>query len=212
MPLYVFALTDTPLGPRTVEGRRLRSIALDGIHVLYEQRTVAPPIADDELRAQHALVMLVAEDVRAILPARFGSFVSKGELTTLIRRHETDIRAALDEVRDRVQMTLRILGSPPKRPVAVAERAPSTGREYLERARRAATPPVPLQARRLLSAVQPFVVRERREPGAGRLLATVYHLVDAAQLAKYLEATEHRRAGVVVSGPWPPFAFSPQLW
>lgn len=210
MPLYVFALTDTPLGPRTVDGRRLRSIALDGIHVIYEQRTAAPPLTDDELRVQHALVMLAAREVRAILPARFGSLVSKRDLTMLIGRHETDIRAALDDVRDRVQMTVRVLGSTPRRPVA--ERPPSTGREYLERARRAATPTVPLQARRLLSALQPFVVRERREPGAGRLLATVYHLVDAAQVGQYLEATEQRGAGVVVSGPWPPFAFSPQLW
>ena len=210
MPLYVIALTDTPLGPRTVAGRRLRSITLDGIHVIYEQRPAAPPLTDDELRAQHTVVMLIAGEVHAILPARFGALVSKPELTMLIGRHKPDILAALGEVRGRVQMTIRVLGVPPKR--RVARRPPSSGREYLQRARRAATLQVPLQARRLLLVVQPFVVRERREPGAGRLLATVYHLVDAAHVAEYLEAAGRRRSPVVISGPWPPFAFSPQLW
>lgn len=210
MPAYVLALTDTALATQAVGGRRFRSTAYGAIHVVFEQRAAPPALTDDELRAQHALVMAIAGQVRAILPARFGSLLQKRELTSLIGRHETQIRAALDEVRDRVQMTVRVVGTPMKRPAV--KRPPATGREYLERARRAATPQVPPRARKVLSAVQPFVVRERREPGSGRLLATVYHLVDAAQVGKYTEAAGRRGSSILVTGPWPPFAFSPQLW
>jgi hypothetical protein len=209
VPLYVLALTDTPLGSWTAGDRRLQTADYDGVHVVYERRTKAPEMTDAELREQHSLVIAIANRARAVLPARFGSLIGKRELTALLRRHDAEIRAALEQVRDRVQMTVRVLGASlrPSAPARV-----TSGREYLERARRALAPPLPRHAERLLSAVQPYVVSARREPGAGRLLATLYHLVDAAQISRYMAAARTRRPGVIVSGPWPPFAFSPQLW
>jgi hypothetical protein len=209
--LYVLALTDTPLGSWTAGGRRLQTADYDGLHVIYERRAAPPPMDDAELRAQHGLVVAIAILARAVLPARFGSIIERRELTTLLRRHDVEIRAALALVRDRVQMTVRVLGAPGKRPAPPRGR-PTSGRDYLERARLAASPPLPRQAQRFLSAVQPHVVSERREHGAGRLLATLYHLVDVRALSRYSKASGKRIPGVVISGPWPPFAFSPQLW
>lgn len=211
MPLYVLALTDTPLGTWTAAARRMQTADYEGIHVIYERRGAPPPVTDEELRAQHALVLAIAERTRAVLPARFGSLVAKRELTALIGRHGPEIRAALEQVRDRVQMTVRVLGTRPKRQPGPEPRVTS-GRDYLERARRASSPPLPREAERILSAVRPYVVSERREAGAGQLLATIYHLVDAPQVARYAGAAQKRTRGVIVSGPWPPFAFSPQLW
>jgi hypothetical protein len=210
VPLYVLALTDTPLGSWTAGDRRLQTADYDGVHVVYERRTEAPAMTDTELRDQHSLVIAIANRARAVLPARFGSLIGKRELTALVRRHDAQIRAALEQVRDRVQMTVRVLGASTRRPSVPAR--VTSGREYLERARRVSTPPLPPRAQRLLSAVQPYVLSERREPGAGRLVATLYHLVDAAQVSRYMAAAGKRVPGVLVSGPWPPFAFSPQLW
>lgn len=212
MALYVLALTDTPLGGWRAGDRRLESLEHDGVHVVFERRAAAPPVTDTELREQHALVLAIAAGTRAILPARFGSLIEKRQLTALLRRHEVDIRTALEQVRDRVQMTIRVTGSAVPPPSAPAVAGAISGRDYLERARLKSSPPLPRHAQRVLSAVQPHVVMERRERGAGRLLATIYHLVDDRQLARYRKAVGKRVPGVLVSGPWPPFAFSPQLW
>jgi len=211
MPLYVLALTDTDLGTWTVGGRQIHSVAYGRIHVVYQRRSVAPPVTDEELRAQHAAVVAIAQRAPAVLPARYGSLLAKRELTAAVRQHETDILAALDRVRDHAQMTIRILG---KRAPGTAMRstAPISGTEYLQRARRAADPPMTSAGERVLAAVKPFVAAERREHGAGGLLATVYHLVDVHKFERYTKAAGGPVAGVIVSGPWPPFAFSPQLW
>lgn len=209
MALYVLALTDTALGTWTAGVRRLHTADYGGIQVVYERRAAAPPVSDDELRAQHALVVAIAELAPAVLPARFGSLVERSVLTASIRRHENSIRAALQQVRNHVQMTVRVVGERPKR---AAPAATLSGREYLERAREAAIPPTTAAAERLLRAVRPLVATERSEHGAGRLLATVYHLVDVRHLERYRKTVEAAPPGVIVSGPWPPFAFSPQLW
>lgn len=211
MPLYVLALTDIDLGTWTSGGRRLQNVNCDGIHVVYERRAAAPPVSDAELRAQHALVIMIAERAPAVLPARFGSILAKRELTASIRRRESEIVAALDRVRDHAQMTIRVLGQrAPRAPVAAPPRM--SGTEYLQRARRAAIPPTTSAGERVLAAVRSLVAAERREHGAGGLLATIYHLVEARQVERYKKAAGKPVPGVIVSGPWPPFAFSPQLW
>ena len=211
MPLYVLALTDIDLGTWRSGGRRLQTVTYGGIHVVCERRAAAPPVSDDELRAQHGLVIRIAERAPAVLPARFGSLIVKGELTASIRRHEDEILAALDRVRDHVQMTVRLLGKRTQRATAAASPTIS-GTEYLQRARRAAIPPTTSAGARVLAAVRPLVAAERREHGAGGLLATIYHLVEASQVERYKKAVATPVPGVMVSGPWPPFAFSPQLW
>jgi len=210
VPFYVLALTDTPLGSWTAGDRRLLTADYEGVYVVYERRDAAPAMTDAHLRDQHGLVIAIANRARAVLPARFGSLIARRELTALIRRHDAEIRTALAQVRDRVQVTVRVLGAAPRRPSQPARA--TSGREYLERARQQLAPPLPRPAERLLDAVRPYVVTERREPGAGRLLATLYHLVDASQIGRYTKAAGRRVPGVIVSGPWPPFAFSPQLW
>ncbi|MBA3637942.1 MAG: GvpL/GvpF family gas vesicle protein [Acidobacteria bacterium] len=211
MPLYVLALTDSDLGTWTVGRRRLQSAAFGRIHVVYQRRSVVPPVTDEELRAQHAVVLAIAEQASAVLPARYGSLLSKGELAAAVRQHENEIVAALDRVRDHVQMTIRVLGTRASRPPLQALVGIS-GTEYLQRARRAADPPMTPTGERVLAAVRPLVAAERREHGAGGLLATIYHLVDVHKVERYTKAAGGPVPGVIVSGPWPPFAFSPQLW
>ena len=207
----MLALTDIDLGKWTVSGRRLHSANYGAVHVVYERRSSAPALTDEELRAQHALVTAIADRSPAVLPARFGSLLEKRDLTAVVGAHEHEIVSALARVRHHVQMTVRVLGQRRTVPSTV-QPARMSGREYLERARRAATPPITEEAERLLKAVHTVVAHERREHGAGGLLATIYHLVHVRHVARYRKAAAVPPPGVMVSGPWPPFAFSPQLW
>jgi hypothetical protein len=211
VPLYVLALTDVALGTWTVDGRRLHCADYDRIHAVHERRGLPPALSDDELRAQHRLVVAIAQRASAVLPARFGSLLDRRELTAAVTRHEQEILAALARVHHHVQMTVRILGERPKS-AGGAARANMSGREYLERARLAATPPTTGEAERLLARLSSLVASERREHGAGRLLATIYHLVHVRHVDRYKKVVGAPDPGVIVSGPWPPFAFSPQLW
>jgi hypothetical protein len=207
--LYVLALTDGPIASREAAGRFLHDVDIDGIHAVCERRNSVPPLTDRALRRQHATVIAIARGTRAVLPARFGALLSRQDLERLIRTHAQDVRRGLDDVRDRVQMTLRVLGAADERPRTRA----SSGREYLEERRRAALPALPSSASGLVDAVRPLTVRERQERGAPGLLVTIYHLVDVANVARYEKRVASTAgAAVLVSGPWPPFAFTPQLF
>jgi hypothetical protein len=209
VPLYVLAFTDTPLERWTVGRHRLQAVVVNGLCAIWERRDTAPAASEEELREQHALILAVAARVTAILPVRFGALLGRRELVALIRSHEAEIRQGLEIVRDRVQMTLRVVGTRRAPPAVQA----SSGREYLERRLRAASPSLPPPARAVLAALQPMVVGERREPGVGSLLATVYHLIDAGDVARYTRVVKKRsNRRMILTGPWPPFAFTPQLW
>lgn len=207
MALYVLALTDSPVGLREAGGRRLHLMSVGGIHVVCERRSEVPRASEAELRAQHALVLELAGRVRAILPARFGTLLEAAALRRVLRTHRDDIRQALDLVRDRVQVTIRVTG---RRPVAPARR-PLSGQAYLEAKRRAGIPRLPKAAASVLASVAHFVVDERRQPGAGPLLATVYHLVAVDDIPRYMPLVARRPRSMTVTGPWPPFAFTPRF-
>jgi hypothetical protein len=208
VPLYVLALTDVALDPLRVERHTLNTVRFGEVFAICERRRAVPAMTDEALREQHALVVEIAKRVDAILPVRFGAFIDKAALEALIQQSEAEIRRGLEEVRARLQMTIRFVGTPAR----VSTTPVSSGREYLEARRRAATPALPPAAVRLLDTLRPLVARQRMEPGAGRLLATVYHLVDAAKIGRYGRLVAHAaNADAVISGPWPPFAFTPQL-
>lgn len=209
MPLYVLAFTDTRLEPWTIGGRHLQTVAVGGLNAICERRGARAAATEVELREQHALVLAIAGRVRSILPVRFGALLEKRELVELMRRHQTEIRQGLAEVCDRVQMTIRVVGA--SAPTGFV--AASTGRQYLQQRLQASVPTLPRPARTLLRALQPMVIRERREPGAGRLLATVYHLIDASDVPRYTGIAKNASSPeMIFTGPWPPFAFTPQVW
>ena len=209
MRVYVLALTDLDLGTWKAGARTLHSIDLGPLYAVYEQRRTPPPLNDDSLREQHGLVMEIARRADATLPARFGALVDRKALADRVQSHEAELREAIHEVRGRVQMTVRVTGEPAR----VVATPAASGREYLEARRKLASPVLPETAAGLLAALRPLVARERLEPGAGGLLATVYHLVDRRHGRRYREiAAATALPNVIVTGPWPPFAFAPQLW
>jgi hypothetical protein len=205
--LYVLAFTDRAIRPKA--GLRLENVELDGIFAICRRSRAAPPATERSFRRQHRDVLEIARRTRAILPVRFGALIQKTRLVEQMRSHGDVLRTALDDVRDRVQMTVRIPGAAP-RPDTIAV---SSGRQFLEQRRRALDPVLPANAREFVETVRPLTVRERIEPGAAGLLATIYHLLPVAEVPAYAAvARELSASNIIVSGPWPPFAFTPRLW
>lgn len=214
---YVYALMDGPAPRVRVAGRTLESLRIGGVYAAVIRTESPPPVSEDALAEQHAAVSRMSARVEAILPMRFGALVEESRLEELIARNQRRLRTALALVRGREQMTVRILG--PARPPAPGRTSsrPPSGTEYLRRRREAArTLPLPGIARRVQATVRGLVVAERIATGDGAMHVTMWHLIERGK------AREYRRAlggvpgtmppfQVIVSGPWPPFAFAPEL-
>ena len=215
MPLYVFALTNQP-GPALHYGRRrIHFVEIDGVHVAIERVARRPSMSEAALRSQHEIVSRLAESVDAILPARFGAFVEPAELEALVALRRERIVRTLALVSGRTQMTVRTFrpGSPEQSRGAqrVSTKAVS-GTEYLVQ-RRGAIPQLEGAAASISAALAPLVRAERRSPGEGRVEWPLYHLVDRTTLPRYQrEIAAFTSPAVSVTGPWPPFAFAPDLW
>ena len=208
----VYALAEPGL-PRTLRlfGRTLHILRAGRIDAVVgeDPRRVEPTTA--ALEEQHAIVTRLAELAPALLPARFGMRVDQRTLRETLASREPEILAALASVRGRRQMTIRIFGEPvPGEPV---EQSVETGTEYLKRrqARLHSRPPEVAAVRDALGSV---VVDERVEPGPRGLRITIFHLVAIADLDTYRRRAASLRLDphqVTVSGPFPAFAFTPEL-
>jgi hypothetical protein len=213
-PVYVFAFTSGSARALRHAGRRIEFIEVAGVHVAIQRVRQRPAVTEDELRAQHDIVMKIAGAVNAILPVRFGAIVDPTELETLVSMRRDAIRQALDRVSKRVQMTVRVFGSGGVTPSSVESAATAgSGAAYLEQRRLHASAIPTGDAAAVSQAMRNLVADERTERGQGRMQWALYHLVDRAGLPQY----EHAIAAfvsptIVVSGPWPPFAFVPDLW
>lgn len=212
--VYVFALTSGAAPPLRHARRRIEFVEVAGVHAAIERVDRAPAISEDALRAQHDIVMKIADAVDAILPVRFGALVDTRELETLVSMRLGTIRDALERVSGRVQMSVRVFASgavttPAVEPVGKSE----SGAAYLEQRRREAAGSPEGEAAAIRDAMRRLIADERTQRGQGRVYWTLYHLVDRSALRQYERAiSAFASPTVAVSGPWPPFAFVPDLW
>ncbi len=206
-PLYVYALTSSPVKAWTEERRTIESVRIGEIFAVGERRPAPPPLTEEELQRQHSIVLRIADAAPAVLPARFGSLVDDLELEAIVRRRAEAFRAALDLVRGNAQMTIRVAV---KAPAGMRGGAPESGKAYLQQRFKRASPVLPARVNASLGAVRPFVLDERRTfSDAG--MVTVYQLVGRGDVDEYKKRFEGV-PGIQVTGPWPPFAFVPELW
>src|SRR5687768_7434708 len=171
------------------EGRVIESIGVEGVFAIVQRRAEIPKVSESELTRQHAIVLRIAETVPAVLPARFGTYVEVDALRAIVHDHLDIMRTALDLVRDRVQMTLRIAASPAAPGAATESSATASGLEYLRRRREQMFPDVPQEAQDGLRAVRAFVVDERRRPGENGVVS-IYHLVGKTNVQPYRDALQ----------------------
>jgi len=195
-------------------------VKADAVYAAVERLDERPAISEAALRAQHEIVARIAAKVDAILPARFGSLVELEELERVVALRREAIRDALTLVRGRTQMTVRVFDAEAHAavaPLAHAATQATSGTEYLHARRQAAVRAQPQAVAAIAAAVKDIVAAERSEAGQGRVAATVYHLVEHARVDKYRKRIARIPSGpdrqtLSVSGPWPPFAFVPELW
>ena len=220
MPWYVFALVDEPPAARLGRGLQgpLAARRLPGGFAIVERRADVPPAEFDTLRTHDAVVTRLAAAVPAILPVRFGTLLELEEMQETLADREPEIVEAFDRVRGRVQFTWRAHGG--RRLAAEGRRAKvapqgeagASGTEYLRRAAAKAAPPAAFQT--LRQKLRPLLAAERYQAATPSLPDSLYHLVDRASVSRYrLIARTLASAGPALrlSGPFPPFAFTPEL-
>jgi hypothetical protein len=211
----VYALAAPPLPQRIrIQGRALRVFVMGSIAVIAARPREFPSV-EDALREQHAVVLALADRIDPLLPARFGSRLNAARMETTIRRASGALIRALEHVRGRQQMTVRLIG--PAAAPGPQPSAPASGTAYLAQ-RLAEAHAVPPEAAPLRALVAPFVIEERVMRGRGSVRATLFHLVARENVDRYrhaaegIEATAAPPLETTVTGPWPPFAFAPELW
>lgn len=211
MHWYVFALVDEP--PARMAGRGFASPIvfkeLPGCFAAAERRADVPPVEMGALKDHDRVVTALWKRVPAILPVRFGTLVDLGEVRELLTDRDEEIAEAFDGVRGKAQFTWRRLReSHAKAPRAASGAA--SGTEYL---RRAAGDPVPARYAGLRKALGRYIAGERFQPGAAPRPERLYHLVANGDTAAYASAGRAlaSRAGLAFSGPWPPYAFAPEI-
>jgi hypothetical protein len=215
--LYVFGLVRQRSAPFVAAGHRIEFVKADDVYAAVERVSRPPAVSEETLRKQHEVVARIAGRVEALLPARFGAFVDARELRAVVAGRRDAILEALALVQGRTQMTVRLLG--PELPAAApAEMHARTGTEYLaSRMASVASPPMPAALSAVADAVRSVVFMERAEAGRGRVIATLYHLLDKNMVEDYKAALASippptGNQALSVTGPWPPFGFAPDLW
>jgi hypothetical protein len=208
--LSVLAITrDTPPAFE-FEGHFIEFAPAGGVVAAFERVSQRPQISEAALRMQHELVLHIAGQVNEILPVRFGAFLDWVELERILDMRRDAIQQALDFVRGRVQMTIRIRGGPARVAVAPQTLDARTGTAYLHARLAAARPPMPAAALSASALVRHLVVDERFDSRGEA--TTIYHLIDRGSVRQYQQLLAGVAPTADISGPWPPFAFTPDLW
>jgi hypothetical protein len=228
--LAVYAITDATTIPAAtgIRGERLRLYRHGPLAAVAGEVRGAPAATADNLRRYDGTMRRLAAALPALLPVRFGTCVAGSEeLRVVLEARQQSLRRALAHVRNRVQMTMRVLGGPheggsPDHPAA-------PGRSGRTSAARSASVPAGVgaqymharaeSARRqrdvagfepVRAALQRWLRDERIERHGAT--TSVYHLIPRTAAAGY-QRTAMRTADAVglrilVTGPWPPYAFA----
>lgn len=223
--LLVYALAGRGagrIGVRGIAGEPLRAVHVGAIDALVGRVSRIPKPTEHNLRTHGRVLSALWRRTPALLPARFGTSVADvAELDLIVGTREKTLRRQLRSVRNRAQMTVRMVQGEGGREKGAMSRHPSSeagpadsgspGRSYLHArvadAQRARAVPgfAPLR-----QAVKTWVRAERVEKRGS--VATIYHLVPRGSADRYRAALERAAADaevrMLVSGPWPPYAFA----
>jgi hypothetical protein len=210
--LCVYAIAGDNRVP-SISGISLRAIGAGRVWAIVAPARRAPDPTPSRLRRYHRIVTAIADQSAATLPARFGTIMDEAELMVVLRSRKPALTSALRHVRGHVQMTMRVLDV--RRAPALASTqqrgaAPQSGRDYLrQRAAATSSRKIPGFAP-VRDALGRWVRDEHVDQSQG--VASVYHLVGRRAVNAYLRAAEAAIGDsglrVVLSGPFPPYAFT----
>ena len=219
--LYALVSGDlAPLRMTGITGERLRAVDMAGVEAVVGAQARVTRATTAAMRRYDEVERGLMAVYASVLPARFGTCAAAvGDLAQSVRDRRVSIRRNLRLVRQRVQMTVRIFGSEPAQsrhragtePAQSGHRAGTEqGTQYLQR--RAEELQIP-GAAAVRDAVARWVRAERTERHMqGRLVGSIYHLIPRGAVPAYRRAIERAaldaNVTTIVSGPWPPYAFT----
>jgi hypothetical protein len=232
MSLRVYAIVGRPLGRRLVmsaNGAKVRSVSAGATSAVVAEckGPLSPTVR--ALRGHDMVVRRIARVAPAVLPVRFGTLVeSDRSLVALLDAWSEDLQKALALVDRHSQMTLRLFAlagpavppeqsGPGNKVDEGADRAASPGTSYLTRRARAhAMAQSAPELEPLREAFARIVAAERiARHDRGPLILTAYHLIPRGAVTTYRRLLRRHAAALsyraVLSGPWPPYAFVPEL-
>jgi hypothetical protein len=217
--MYVYAITpaSAPQLPACgLRGERLVLVREGAVAAATGRLSRAPRPTPRNLRAHHHAVAAIADAVPAVLPARFGMLLEEHDLRDLLGSREAAFRRALHRVRGRAQMTVRFpraMERDARRRSTDAGGLQLSGAAWLRaRAHDLSRAARRAECVRLRGAVRRWARGEQVSEQAGVL--SVYHLVPRSAAAAYRRAAAGIGSStlpVLVGGPYPPFAFVPDL-
>ena len=223
MSVYVYAIVGSPRNAGRVSsaaGSRLRAVRSASTAAIVEDRETPAPTRR-MLQAHDRVVRRIAAVAPAVLPVRFGTTIPTDRaLVSMLMSWSSDLRTALRLVDGCEQMTLRLFVAPAAAGEPTANRPGDSdpGTTYLtQRAdaqSRARSAP---EIDPLREALGPLLHAERVAPrrGSSSSLVTAYHLIPRGSSSQYRRRLQRRAAALglraVISGPWPPYAFVPEL-
>jgi hypothetical protein len=212
--IYLYGFVAAPvrkLPKRGAFGEPLRVVRLDRLSAVVGRLPEVPAVSGSSLEAQHALDQRLAAGAASFLPARFGMIAES--LEDLRRRVSPSwgyrLSKALAKSAGKEQMTVRLV---PLRSPARSTRPSRTGTAYL-------SDRYALAHRKEVSAVRELVrelfgAEKVRFDGRGEMI-TLYHLIPKGKAGEYRARIDGGwREGSVrveVGGPYPPFAFAPEI-
>jgi len=204
--IYLYAITDRPGTP--LPRISLREVAAGGLAAVFPGRTPDVDPSMEALWAHEEVVEALMHD-RAVLPMRFGTCLpDEAAVHALLEGRHREFQRMLDDVRGRVELGVRVAGTP-----AVAAGGPaSTGAEYMAQrlgARR--------EAQQIAEAVHTPLARiaERsttQQARGGRDLMTASYLLPDDRIGRFTRRIQelqraHPELALTCTGPWPPYSF-----
>src|SRR5262245_46838127 len=122
--VYVYALLgDAPASDAGAGLREepLRLVRASDVLAAVGEMAEPPAVSEATLRGHDAVVRRLADGVDAILPVRFGAWLSESSLADVLRARARELSETLALVAGRQQMTLRVLGDAAASVAAIAD-------------------------------------------------------------------------------------------
>jgi hypothetical protein len=197
----VYAVCDRPELPLPSP---LEGVEVAGLVAVVDRDARVPDApAPADLWAHERVVEQLMED-RAVLPMRYGTALADDDaVRAAIAERRDEYAAALDRVRGRVELGLRVVG-----PEEDDTARPADGRAYLD-----ALSAADARRRRLHEPLAGLAAadRRRRPRGHGELLRAAY-LVETGRVPRFRGVVrklqrEHPALDLILTGPWPPWSF-----
>ena len=224
--LYAYCVVDEHVRivelPAGLGGAEIKSIQNNGLVALVSEfagDTVA--ITRENVMAHDALVGRVLIEVTP-LPFRFGTLATREQIINFLASRGKALKVKLEEVRNCVEMSVKVIWTPYKSDTAdsqVASETDSPGAAFLKAKRREILGDEALvDAAKLLSSwlhdktSQIVSAEDVAIRPSQKLVVAASHLVERSRIADYQQAVkeavdERPDLHFLVSGPWAPYTF-----